>query len=207
MNKKNAIIAVSALTVLALASTFIFEPERKAGYDEISGKTMSFDVNDDEKPDCSATAVSKVALLTAEHCFKTASVYETFGPEIQVFRDKHDHMLVVFSHEVFSEYATISKESVRIGDEVQIVGSPAGSSNFYRKGYVASFDIEAEEIYYDLNAHPGDSGSGIFNSKGELIAVLTHVKTSMISNSYLKIAASYRFSFTDEELRAARIIK
>jgi hypothetical protein len=74
----------------------------------------------------------------------------------------------------------------------------------YRKGYVSG-NLVSDNItitLYDLNGYFGDSGSGIFNSRGQLVGVVS-VMYQQMDNGYMKVMGSFALAFTDEQWQEA----
>jgi len=75
----------------------------------------------------------------------------------------------------------------------------------YRHGYVSGHLVN-ENIkitLYDLNGYFGDSGSGVFNSRGQLIGVMS-ILAQQTDGAYIKFAGSFPLAFTDEQWRDAQ---
>jgi V8-like Glu-specific endopeptidase len=132
---------------------------------------------------CSGTAVGPHLILTATHCFgegplvptpETSALAQVNGKPVSTFKridDGQDHSLVVVDI-TFDSFAAIAS-APRQGDRVFLYGNPAGMHDMYREGYVTGFDHESSRVWtlYDVNGYMGDSGSGIFNERGDVVAV------------------------------------
>lgn len=72
----------------------------------------------------------------------------------------------------------------------------------YRRGYVSGHVNVGPSVVtlYDVNGYPGDSGSGIFNSRGQLVAVVS-VLYQQEDNAYMKLMGSFGLAFTDDQWR------
>jgi hypothetical protein len=141
---------------------------------------------------CSATATAPHALLTASHCELPTSAIAVDGSnnimEIQgTIRDGYDHTIYEVSG-TFKNYAEFSSARVTVGDDIFLFGNPGGMSDILRKGYVAKAPLDSpnamqrlfmgpvvEQVTYDFNGFFGDSGSAIFNSKGEITGVVSQI--------------------------------
>jgi len=159
---------------------------------------------------CSATAVGPAALITAEHCTAHISgdIVLLNGHEARVrdvITDNMDHAIIIFAESQFDRYAVIAKLPI-VGDEVFMWGNSLFDS-FLRRGYVCTFvwnqpfmDIPVGSgwMVMDMQVSGGDSGSGIFNKRGQLIAVLTGYSRSA-SSVY---ATSMPFNFDKAKIRA-----
>jgi hypothetical protein len=74
----------------------------------------------------------------------------------------------------------------------------------YRCGYVSGH-VDAGPVVvtlYDLNGYFGDSGAGIFNSRGQLVAVVS-VLYQQEDGGYMKLMGSFPLAFTDKQWQEA----
>lgn len=94
----------------------------------------------------------------------------------------------------------LTKE-VKLGDEVSVVGHPAGVSFTYTHGYVSGFhsDINPEAInirgpFIQINASivGGNSGGGVFNDRGELIGIVSFVNHRAMGQGFIVPAGSIK---------------
>lgn len=74
----------------------------------------------------------------------------------------------------------------------------------YRRGYVSGHVVAAPMVVtlYDLNIYFGDSGSGVFNSRGQLVAVVS-VLYQQEDGGYMKLMGSFPLAFTDKQWQEA----
>lgn len=56
--------------------------------------------------------------------------------------------------------------------------------------------------FYDINGFFGDSGAGVFNSRGQLVAVVS-MMFQQVGNGYMKLMGSFPLAFTDEQWHEA----
>lgn len=121
---------------------------------------------------CSATAVGPQTLLTATHCLGTLlQTVEGHRVEVDRVQDlQHDHALVTVRGVRFLHWAhrgPVPKQ----GDRVRWWGNPMGEPDVYRQGYVAK--VSNDFIAIDATICHGDSGAGVFNDAGQLVAVVS----------------------------------
>ncbi len=65
----------------------------------------------------------------------------------------------------------LAKKRPKLLSKIEIFGNPLGIKNIYTKGFIAG---KWQGYYiFQATALPGNSGSGVFNDKGELVSVLT----------------------------------
>ena len=86
-----------------------------------------------------------------------------------------------------------------------IIGNPWRLSDMYRHGYVSGH-VPAERVemtLYDLNGYFGDSGAGIFNSQGQLVAVVS-VLYQQEDQAYMKLMGSFPLAFTEQQWQEMR---
>lgn len=173
----------------------------------------SLDLDGDGTPDCSSTAVSPQALLTATHCLPPG-----VGPLlvsgvrlVAVGRvdDGADHTLLLFSGPVFGAFSPVSLEPLSHGDQIYGLGNPGGAqAPVFRAGLVSGqrqYQDWAATLY-DLNAHPGDSGAGVLDAFGVLRGVVSFVDVAVHQGSYLKLTGSLPLGFTEEQWASAGVV-
>jgi Trypsin-like peptidase domain len=129
---------------------------------------------------CSATAVSEHTILTATHCVIDAhdTIWIIDGhiySAATMIHDGNDHTLVRFLDEWFPTHVYIRVGRLYQTEEVFFFGNPSSYQLYdqYRRGYVSGFDPLYKYWVFDMPVIPGDSGSSIFNNRGELVGVVT----------------------------------
>ena len=167
---------------------------------------------------CSATAIARHALLTASHCESPSDKIEIDGDDaaiIGIIRDDNDHSIIL-TDRLFTDAAEVKEALPEVGDDVFIIGNPATMNDVLRKGYVAK--VQQPQglaalfgaptlIVYDMNAFEGDSGSGIFNEKGEVTGVVSvgHIDKDKQDPAFLiKLMAGLPLQFTTDQLDKAK---
>ena len=127
---------------------------------------------------CSGTAIAPHVLATASHCLADDTLVKVNDHPVTVIRvldDGHDHSIVVVDR-TFTHYAP--RVGVpHVGDRVRWWGQPMGEPFVYREGYIA--EVTDEVLMIDAPICHGDSGSGVFNDKGERVGII-----SAMSNEY-----------------------
>ena len=162
---------------------------------------------------CSATAISKNTLLTASHCTdgKILAFYAG-GDKItivgDVVNDGNDHALVTVSKE-FKSWACFSPSHPRRGEVVYIIGSPLGWEGLLRVGYLSGFYNGYTLL--DMNIWFGDSGAGVFNTKGKIVGVVSVgvvvPQQDKTKPGTFQLAAISPFKFSKEQLTAVGVSK
>lgn len=144
---------------------------------------------------CSGTAVAPNVILSAYHCFDTTGPYIAVNGAIakiqRIVKDDNDHALVIvdITFDVVAKFGPEQKKS----EDMHYWGNP-GRNMFYRRGYVTGMDENA--TYYDVNGYAGDSGAGVFDSKGRLVGVISFYTTVMPL-----FMGSFPINFTEEQLQ------
>lgn len=156
---------------------------------------------------CSGTAIGPHAALSATHCFLGAQSLEINGEPVVVagaISDGHDHTILIVDR-TFTDYAELGTAPAQ-GDPVFIMGNPAGVRDLYRAGSVAGsvVDNNTRITLYDLNDFYGDSGSGIFNARGDLVGVVSTVHAFERRGARIQFAGSFALAFTPAQLALAR---
>lgn len=152
---------------------------------------------------CSGTAIGPHAVLTATHCFEQAAPIKINDKLVTVSKrvdDDRDHTIIIVN--VTFDYWAPLGATAEQGDKVTIYGNPAGKRDWMRVGIVAGYDQDdfgnALQVY-DINGFFGDSGSGVFNSRGELVAVIGVVIFEDSQGVPLKLMGAYAFHFTPQQ--------
>ncbi len=76
-------------------------------------------------------------------------------------------------------------DALRIGEEVVIIGAPHGFSQTLTVGHFSgrpentgSFNVaDTEFLQTDAAINPGNSGGPMFNSRGEVVGIVSHIRT------------------------------
>lgn len=160
---------------------------------------------DFERGVCSGTAVGPNVLLTATHCFEGGGrLLAINGAEhyaLKIVKDGKDHSLVRVTAS-FDKWATIGLYP-NAGDRVRFLGNAAGEADMYREGYVVR--ARSDELLIDSRGFGGDSGAGIWNHKGQLIAVLYGGKFWVGGQgTRLDLILAWPLAFTADDWKAIR---
>ncbi|SFC14916.1 S1C family serine protease [Pseudoalteromonas denitrificans] len=90
-----------------------------------------------------------------------------------------------------------NSEKTQIGEEVFVIGTPYGLSHTLTVGHLSGRRIheglgkgEIEFLQTDAAINQGNSGGPLFNSKGQLIGVVSYIETQSGGNEGLGFAAS-----------------
>jgi len=170
---------------------------------------------------CSATAIGPQAILTATHCELPDDTLYVEGRKVPLeivrrMRDGNDHTIYLIKGTVFSVYANVSlTDPVEVSEDVFIFGNPGKWSDVYQKGYIASIQVDnsieaafghagPDTILIDLQAFPGESGAGIFNTSGEVIAVLGFDCPQTHKDAAIDFAGAYPLAFKQADIDKAR---
>jgi hypothetical protein len=172
------------------------EPAHAPGAAQVERLTVALTVTDagETHTYCTGTWVGPHEVLTAAHCadgyahlrdIDDAEVGMTM--EVQPRRDDasrlatlskidREHDLALLRTVVrCDDYASLGP-APQVGDPIAIDGHPYGIQWSYMQGIVSSIrKFEGENVFYlqlDIDGAPGDSGSGVFDSRGRLVGVL-----------------------------------
>lgn len=162
--------------------------------------------------DCNSTAIGPHTLLTATHCLSpddTTVYVDSRTNAVKVLQkeyDKKDHVIAILD-DTFKRWTTISKTPVQLGDKVFIAGAPGDFNQLYRVGVYSGLswlDRKTLMMMFQLPIFYGDSGSSIFNTKGEIITAITCNASLVGEHDYLGFACAYPLSFTKQQLKEIR---
>lgn len=156
---------------------------------------------------CSGTIIGPHAILSATHCFtatRSLAVDDRAVTVTGVVSDGRDHT-IVYVTQLFRDFAPVVGAPYQT-EEVFIFGNPGGLQDMYRVGHVAgTVDSDSAKLtLYDLNGYFGDSGSGIFDSDGRLIAVVSEIFYENQNGASQKYMASFDLHFTKTQLEQAQ---
>jgi hypothetical protein len=140
---------------------------------------------------CTATAVGPHAFLTAEHCSENGKAkMVTFDLATEKHRiyaasfDNRDHMLILVGGTAFTNYLPITQGVPKLGETVTIYGDGRMEyppipkyGKIFDCGDFSDIDNAAGETCYSLHVIPGDSGSAVYNTKGEIVGLVTYQTT------------------------------
>lgn len=216
MKSKNAVglgFALVALALLTLSISLVnqepgkTQPQAPEALTPQALARLSLDFshalhNADGQPTCSATAVSDYALLTATHCLPGKLETVDLGGRVLTLKgrldDGADHSLLLFAPGSFVVWASLNLGPWQLGEPVFMLGNPGGLSTFFRSGYVSGSApvMNFQGVYYDLNAHGGDSGAAVLDAHGSLRAMVSMVQGTTSGGVYTKLAVSLPFHFT-----------
>jgi hypothetical protein len=152
---------------------------------------------------CSGTVIGPHAILSATHCFTEHAPVKVNGVMVLIEReinDGADHTILIVD-ETFDYWASRGAQPSQ-GDTVQLWGNPDGKTDWYRRGYMVGVDTDEEGRQvrvYDVNGFFGDSGSGLFDADGRLIAVTSLCVFDSAEGVPFKMMGSYDLNFTAQD--------
>lgn len=180
-------------------------------YKEIEKHILMLDINYglEQVKSCSGTVVAYDVLLTSTHCFdgETINYIEINGVKVKpidVISDGNDNSLIKIDHQFPVEnIAKINITGAEVGNDVRIIGYPNSMKMVYRKGYIVNLLIDKDlnrSFFMDMNTYSGDSGSGIFNDRNEVIGVMSYViQTNPLIGVYYKLSGGKVLEFSKEQ--------
>jgi S1-C subfamily serine protease len=142
----------------------------------------------------SGVLISPTEILTAAHVVQTAnSVLVKFSSgqeiraEVVASQTTHDVARLRLAEPAPSAPVPMGdSDSAMVGDQVLVVGAPLGESHTLTVGYVSArrtmrgFFAGASEVEFlqtDAAINPGNSGGPMFNMRGEVIGIVSHILT------------------------------
>ena len=204
MKKFLALFVFCTITILpAFGISPAIEKAHKASY-QIAQVTVT------DRAFCSATAIGPQALLTATHCElpDEVVVVRGVGPLdiVARTRDGNDHTILLVKGAIFADYVDVALDSIQVTDDVFTIGNPGHWKDIYQRGYVAGVLHQDDEyvILLDLQAFPGESGAGIFNPAGKLVAVIASNVPQTEGELQMDLAGAMPLQFSQKDLDKAR---
>lgn len=164
---------------------------------------------------CTGVWISPRHIITARHCMSRKNSSEDLSPgdllKISSYDDFNndfpeggptrisfavllaedldaDLALLAAVEGLHHNYVSISSNRITLGEEVSIVGHPAGYSFSYIKGVVSQsrhmnmnpiITNNAKMLQITSLIWQGDSGGGAFNAQGELIGIATFMRNDI----------------------------
>ncbi len=132
-------------------------------------------------------------IVTAGHCAENAI-------EIEVITyDQHKYRAIILATTSVHDLALLHIDrrntahfnpatSVAQGEQIFILGSPLAITGTLSTGIVAK--VDGDEILLDCSVLPGNSGSAVYNTKGEMVGVATAGYIVGMGTTHLNIAQS-----------------
>lgn len=154
---------------------------------------------------CSGVVVGKHTILTAEHCLHRPITHVKGVPSKVTIgeKDKEDHVLL-HTDTRWPSVAKISLKHPDLTETVYVWGYAEGGSIMFRRGYYAGEGIDPEGVrflFYDLEIIFGDSGSPIFNTKGEVVGTVNIIHQN---NMVYRMMGSQPWKFTPDQWETVR---
>lgn len=163
---------------------------------------------------CTSTAIFPHALLTDSHCEQATDELLMDGYPVHIagrIRDSHDHSIYLLSDVTFASYAKLAFNDLHKGEAVHFFGIASwrdplrrghfrryvSQSTFYPQGWGFESTHDKRDVeQFAMLAIPGDSGSGVMNDKGELVAVIS-------TSNEQGICSAFPLAFTTQQLKEA----
>lgn len=176
-------IGCARVTAFARYTTSAKPVESRSPVEQQHAATHKIGIRDVTDPTmhghCSATAVGPHSLLTAQHCFTDSNVlYVDNNPDpahiVLALIDGNDHVIYVVDRD-FADWVPVTQRPLVVGEHVHLWGAPGKSDDVYRIGYFDKLDpvedVAATLQIFVLPIFAGDSGAGVFDEQGNVVAV------------------------------------
>lgn len=147
---------------------------------------------------CSGTIVGPHEILSATHCFAKTHFRSVDGIPAKLLRhvdDGSDHT-VIWVDQHYLRHASLGP-APKATDRVHIFGNPGPFKDLYRDGAVYGTIVVDDKVamLYGINGWFGDSGSGIFDTDGRLVGVVSFV-WCMSDGASWQAMGSFPLNFT-----------
>jgi V8-like Glu-specific endopeptidase len=144
--------------------------------------------------------------LSASHCFHFGDTLRLWHQPLRILReltDGNDHTIVIVDR-TFPVWAGTA-HMPKVGANIHMLGNPGDLTDLYRHGYIAGMEYTGGKLadIYQLPIYLGDSGSGIFDNDGNLIAVVSFIYTMSSEAGALSLCGSYPLMFTGQQWEEA----
>ena len=138
-------------------------------------------------PICGATVIQEGVVVTASHCVNSPGDYHVKTNDgsmipVQIIGiDNFETTDVAILRPLFAfppqHRALLSRQEPKLGEDVWVVGCPSGECDSLSKGIVSKLGVTGHHgmkmNQFDVTAWYGNSGGGIFNSRGDLVGVVS----------------------------------
>jgi V8-like Glu-specific endopeptidase len=175
------------------------EPVSYERLNEVTGTLIS--------PDggiCSATTVGRHVIATTKHCITPGQVevrYQGINYRIErVVSDGREGLLVRLAGDLWPVAQRARR--TQVGAKAWVVGNPAGLPQVLREARVSLLTRFRREpvILLDCRCWNGDSGAGVFDADGRMIAIFYG---SVVPDKGFQYPMAYPLAFTREQWREA----
>ena len=167
---------------------------------------------------CTGTAVGPHALLTALHCDEGETDVISLDLAVQKYHivghiyDGRDHIIYRLDGPAFKDFVTIQEREAKVGETVTSYGDGRGDfpqHTYFGKviedsngGDTSEIDMAAGAHNFSLPVIPGDSGSAIYGTDGDIVALVTYGGSNEYTGT--KEAVGFALNFSAEELEMIR---
>ncbi|PWT75540.1 MAG: hypothetical protein C5B59_08660 [Bacteroidetes bacterium] len=200
-----ALFAVFITSACAPKQKLNTHPEKK-----YSTHRLTFvDKNGEAEGYCTGTVIGPHAVLTASHCndndVDTVIQFDLALRNYDILAAAHDgrdHVIYLLDGPALIGDSPVIEEKAKVGDTVYMYGNggraiePVERVGHVIDGYVSGSDERDGLTYFDFPVIPGDSGSAIYDQKGNIVSILTY--------SVNKHSAGFALDFTPEQIKTAR---
>jgi hypothetical protein len=142
----------------------------------------------DPRVGCTGTVIGPHAILTAEHCDQNMEFtdlnldYSTrIYKVLTVTRDHRDHLILIVDGPAFRDIEPYVTAKAVVGEKEFFYGFggdayPAHETigTVARSTDPSGIDAEDEIVYFHSDAVHGDSGAALYDSRGNILALLTY---------------------------------
>lgn len=123
---------------------------------------------------CSGAAIGPDTILTAKHCMAhpLQMVNGNFVTVVDSRVESKDRIVVKVAGIRFKSWAKRGGPPVQ-GDKLRFWGQPSGEADVYREAIVSQ--ARTDRLVLQTVVCPGDSGSALFNERGEIVGIVSAV--------------------------------
>lgn len=151
---------------------------------------------------CSGTIVGPHSVLSATHCFGFGATLSIWRQPVQILRrldDGNDHT-IVWVDRTFTAWARVSPHW-GLAEPVFMFGNPGDFSDLYRSGHYSGMAYVNGQLVdmWDMRIWMGDSGSAIYDTHGNVIAVVSFIYSLREDAGELTMAGTFPLAFTAEQ--------
>jgi hypothetical protein len=155
---------------------------------------------------CTGTIIGRRAILTATHCLedgrRLVAVNDRPMEGRIIANDGNDHVILLTTRPIEGRIAKVSLAPPANGQDLYLWGNTLGGRAMLRRGYMLG--RYKDYLLFDIDSWYGDSGAGVFDRHGNVVAVVYGGAGENSPVGSIKLMLAEPIAFTEAHLKRAR---